>query len=289
MGRPERKDVDYFPFYVKNGRTLQILEGKYDCKGTGFFTNVLRFLSTRPDHHFLMAEESDRLWFFEETKCDEKSAIEMLNIMSLTGKINKELWSHQIIASQDYLDSVSDAYRKRTNEIVTMDEIFRHYNVNSRRNTHIAGFPAEETHSGEDKGQVTSADKPQSKVKESKVKKSRQAVAHFEFKVGPLLDHILKQCEIIEKLKQKSKPFNPYMWIQFHTNKSGHPQAILESLEGLIQYWDTVKTPWTYANNIMETKSQNYREADHLLQHYAFKKTFEINPRIKELLPEIGK
>ena len=48
MARPERKDVDYFPFYVKNGRTLQLLEGKYDCKGTGFFTNLLRFLSGRP-------------------------------------------------------------------------------------------------------------------------------------------------------------------------------------------------------------------------------------------------
>ncbi len=57
MARPERHDVDYFPFYVKDGRTLFILESKYGCMGTGFFTNVMRFLCQTPDHHFCIQDK----------------------------------------------------------------------------------------------------------------------------------------------------------------------------------------------------------------------------------------
>ena len=63
-GRKEKHTVDYFPFYVKDGRTLFILESKYGCKGTGFFTNVLRFLCLTPDHHICIsrAGNADRLF-----------------------------------------------------------------------------------------------------------------------------------------------------------------------------------------------------------------------------------
>ena len=92
MARPERKDADYFPFYAKDGRTLFILEDKYGCKGTGFFTNVLRFLTLEDDHHFCIKNEADKLYFFSKTKCDEESGIDMLNIMAKTGKIHSHLW-----------------------------------------------------------------------------------------------------------------------------------------------------------------------------------------------------
>ena len=50
MARPERHDAEYFPFYVKDGRTLFILENKFGCAGTGFFTNIMRLLTATPDH-----------------------------------------------------------------------------------------------------------------------------------------------------------------------------------------------------------------------------------------------
>ena len=128
MGRPERRDVDYFPFYAKDGRTLFILEDKYGCKGTGFFTNVLRFLALQTDHHFSIAEISDKLYFFSKTKCDEESGMDMLNIMASTGKIDMQLWKeHMVIASQDFLKSVEDAYRKRNNNIIGIDDIKAFY------------------------------------------------------------------------------------------------------------------------------------------------------------------
>lgn len=138
MGRKERRDVDYFPFFIKDGRTLFILEGKYQCKGTGFFTNLFRFLSRTPDHHFQIKDEADRLYFFASAKCDQESGSDMIKLMVTTGKLDKDLWEqHQALASQDFLDSIQDAYRKRSNACITMQEIKQFYGITS------AGNPAD--------------------------------------------------------------------------------------------------------------------------------------------------
>ena len=124
MARPERKNADYFPFYAKDGRTLFILEGKYRCKGTGFFTNVMRFLTLQDDHYFCISDETDQMYFLSKCHCDEDVGIDMLKIMVKTGKLDMDLWDQcKIIACQDLLDSLKDAYRKRSNNIITMDEI----------------------------------------------------------------------------------------------------------------------------------------------------------------------
>lgn len=150
MARPERKDVDYFPFYVKDGRTLFILESKYGCAGSGFFTNMMRFLCQTPDHHICLADEADRLFFFSKTKCDEESGTAMLDLMAKTGKIYAPLWvSSRVIVSPDLLASLKDAYLKRKNTIIALEDIVAAYTsitVSGTGNTEASELPAPETH-----------------------------------------------------------------------------------------------------------------------------------------------
>jgi len=144
MGRRERHDVDYFPFIVKDGKTLFILESKYQAKGTGFFTNVLRFLSLQTDHHFQFKDHSDRLWFFSKVKCDEESGEDMLNLMVETGKLDKALFDIGVLACEDFLINIADAYRKRINKCVTISEIRALYGITSAGNGKTTGRKAEE-------------------------------------------------------------------------------------------------------------------------------------------------
>ena len=127
MARPERHDCDYFPFIAKDGRTLYLLENKYEAKGTGFFTNVLRFLTLETDHHTSIVDEVDRMYFFSKCRVDAESGLDMLDIMSKTGKIDKELWDIRVIASQDLLNNLADAYRNRKNDIISMAKIKQKY------------------------------------------------------------------------------------------------------------------------------------------------------------------
>ena len=174
MARPERRDVDYFPFYIKDGKTLFILESKYGCKGTGFFTNLMRFLCRTPNHYFQIKSESDRMYLYAALKCDEVSGAEMLNIMAETGKIDKKLWeNYSIIASEDLINSLKPAYEKRKNAILNIAEIAK-----------IAVSDAENTVTGAEI-QVSVGNNPQTKVKKSKLKETK-----------------VKETEIPEHLKQ---------------------------------------------------------------------------------------
>jgi len=130
MARPESKTVAYFPFIVKDGDTLFLLENKYGCEGLGFFTGVMRFLSQTPDHHYCIKDEVKKMRFFATIKIDEAKGIDMLNIMSITGKINKVLWDgNRVIVSEDFLSSINDAYKKRVNKIITIREIVTFYEL----------------------------------------------------------------------------------------------------------------------------------------------------------------
>jgi hypothetical protein len=158
MGRPERHDADYFPFYVKDGKTLFILESKYGLQGIGFFTNLMRFLTRQTDHHICIKDESDRLYFFAQIRCPEDVGTDMINLMVKTGKIDSGLWhENHVIVSQDLLDSLRDAYKNRNNPIVEMDQIRVSYHINKVT-------PPENP--------ITSPDKPQRKLKETKGKEN---------------------------------------------------------------------------------------------------------------------
>lgn len=186
MARPERHDADYFPFYVKDGKTLFILESKYGLQGVGFFTNLMRFLTRQTDHHINIADESDRIYFFAQIKCPEDIGMDMINLMVKTGKINKELWTkYKIIASEDLLKSLEPAYKNRNNKIISIDEIIK--NVENREKTDCNELKSQEKHHIVENSKVrvsplinpityqdnpiTYRHNPQRKLKETKVNK----------------------------------------------------------------------------------------------------------------------
>lgn len=192
MARPERKNADYFPFYAKDGRTLFILEGKYRCKGTGFFTNVMRFLTLQDSHHFCIADETDQMYFFSKCHIDDVDGIIMLEIMVKTGKLDMDLWDeYKIIACQDLLDSLGDAYRKRTNNIITMDEI--------RVNAGVLGVSTAGN-------SVKGGDNPQSKVKYTKVKETKINIEPCPHqKIVEIYHQKLPMLSIVQNLSDELK------------------------------------------------------------------------------------
>ena len=134
MARPERHDADYFPFYAKDGRTLFLLQSHFGLEGIGFFTNLFRFLTLTPDHHICIQEESDQLYLFAKIGIEVKRGLEMIELMAKTSKIDAKLWQEKrVIVSEALLESLTDAYRRRSNNCITIDEI-RNYDFKSSGN-----------------------------------------------------------------------------------------------------------------------------------------------------------
>jgi hypothetical protein len=192
MARPERHDVDYFPFYVKEGKTLFILESKYGLQGIGFFTNLMRFLYKQPDHYICIKEESDRLYFFAQIHCQEDIGLDMINLMAKTGKIDLDLWEkNKVIASEDLLNSLLDAYKNRKNEIIKIDEIRVSYPDNP------VSYPD---------NPITYPDNTQTKLKKTKLKETKQSA----FDISTLPFFISKETweEFCAMRIEKKEPIN---------------------------------------------------------------------------------
>jgi hypothetical protein len=170
VGRPERHDADYFPFFVKRGKTLNILQSKFGLEGIGFFTNLMRFLALTPDHHYCIKDETDRMNFFAEIGIqDENRGLEMIELMVKTEKLERELWEkYRVIVSEAFLDSLKEAYKYRKNEIITIKEIKEKFFNPEVKPLNREGKPHTDDFPSEIQGHNT-----QSKVKKSKVKKSK--------------------------------------------------------------------------------------------------------------------
>jgi len=183
MARPERRDVDYFPFFVKRGKTLNILQSKYGLEGIGFFTNLMRFLSLTPDHHCCIEDECERMNFFAEIGMqDESKGIEMIELMVKTEKLDKDLWeNHKVIVCPVFILSIEDAYERRSNNIITIEAIRAKFQNPSSgvivpentENTDVSGVIVPENDTETPQTDQKYDNNPQSKVKKSKVKESK--------------------------------------------------------------------------------------------------------------------
>lgn len=173
MGRQERHDVDYFPFFVKDGRTLKLLEYYFKATGTGFFTNLMREFSKAYDHYIDISDPFDREMFFVDTKVNEEDGLKMIEMMVKTGKLDKVLWTEfKVLMSPDFLNSVEDAYRKRSNSCISAKKIRAVYGIGkNNKEEEIEKTPEENGNTPEQSGsnQDNGGSWPQSKVKESKV------------------------------------------------------------------------------------------------------------------------
>lgn len=98
----------------------------------------------------------------------------------------------------------------------------------------------------------------------------KKSSKHFSDLVGGYVESIRASCEGLEALfNAQGKDFNPYQWVQFQLKKQAHPQAIDESLAGLlvIAKKGEIKDLWGYCNAILKTKNQNVNEMMAMNEH----------------------
>lgn len=100
---------------------------------------------------------------------------------------------------------------------------------------------------------------------------------------------INQACDKIATLPPKQKKFDPFKWAQQQIGKSQHPGAIMESLDGLIMFWDSAHDPWSYASNILSKKNGNFNEQEAIACHEELKnmKTSQLEFLTQGLLREM--
>lgn len=117
MAREQRKDVDYFPHECVHGRKMHIIESKYGNDGYATWFKLLEQLGKANNHFIHIDDESVLMYLASVFRVQEEMLINILKDLAKLGAIDKVLYeNYNVIWSQKFVDSVSDAYRKRKTE-----------------------------------------------------------------------------------------------------------------------------------------------------------------------------
>lgn len=119
MARPQRNNVDYFPFFCKEGKSMFYIEQKYGNDGFATWVKILRELALADYHYLNLSDEINTMYLSAKCKIDKIVLENIINDLVKLGHFDSELWNeNQIIFSEKFVESISDAYKKRSNEII---------------------------------------------------------------------------------------------------------------------------------------------------------------------------
>lgn len=113
MARPIKQTVDYFPHFVKGGKTLFILESKYGNDGYAFWFKLLELLCDSDGHYYDCRNQSSWEFLLAKTHTNSEKSEQIITTLVGIGKIDAELWTKRIIWVDSLLENLLFFYEKR--------------------------------------------------------------------------------------------------------------------------------------------------------------------------------
>lgn len=155
MARPERNNVDYFPYLVDEGEKMYYIDQQYGNDGFATFVKILTSLAKTDFHYLDLSKRTTQMFLSAKCKVSTEILLNIITDLAELGKFNLMLWSeNKIIWCQDFIDSIQDAYKKRNNDCITFEGLLELLNSLGVRK--------------QGKSNLKSPVKPQSKVEYSK-------------------------------------------------------------------------------------------------------------------------
>lgn len=166
MARPERNDVDYFPFLCKEGKAMFYIEQNYGNDGYASWVKMLRQLSVTNYHYLNLQDKVEFMFLSSKCRVSQDTLNSIIQDLCDLGEFNSELWlENRILFSEKLVGTLKDAYDKRNNNCITLSSLL----------TLLESKGVRKLSNGTEK----SVNNPQTKVKESKVKNIYASFDHL--------------------------------------------------------------------------------------------------------------
>lgn len=127
MARPERKTVDYFPHYISDGKKMFFIEQKYGNDGYSTWFKILESLASTDNHFLNLNNKMDLMFLSAKCRVTDEVLLSILNDLSELGEIDHFLWLNKIVYSNKFIESIQDAYSRRSNKCFDYDSFCKHY------------------------------------------------------------------------------------------------------------------------------------------------------------------
>lgn len=127
MARPERNNVDYFPFYCEDGNKMFYIEETYGNDGFATFIKLLRELAKTNYHYLDLSKATTVMFLSAKCKVTKETLLSIINDLVDLGKFDSVLWNeNKVVWCNDFVESIQDAYERRKNECITYEGLILH-------------------------------------------------------------------------------------------------------------------------------------------------------------------
>jgi hypothetical protein len=123
MARPRKMTIEYFPHFVHSGKTLFVLESNFGNDGYAFWFKLLELLGKTEFHLFDCGNSANWRFLLAKTRVDEQTATEIINTLVDLEAIDREFWQEKKIYSENFVQNISDVYKKRAVALPTKERI----------------------------------------------------------------------------------------------------------------------------------------------------------------------
>ena len=139
MARPERKNVDYFPHYISHGSKMQYLHNKFGNDGYAVWYKMMEKLAKADNHFIDLSDEINLELFADYCLVDIDALNSIINFLCRCNWMHKKLWNdHKVVYSPEFLESVKDAYKRRSNVCINTQGVELMY-YNNPQGTELMG------------------------------------------------------------------------------------------------------------------------------------------------------
>jgi hypothetical protein len=122
MARPERNNVDYFPFLCKEGKAMFYIEKTYGNDGYAAWVRILRQLAVTNFHYINLSDKVELMYLSSRCNISSETLIKIINDLCDLDEFDKDLWvQNSIIYSHKFIKNIQDAYKKRNNKCLSYD------------------------------------------------------------------------------------------------------------------------------------------------------------------------
>lgn len=132
MARPIRNDIDYFPHPVNHGKKMFFIRQRYGAEGYAVWFMLLEELGKSNFHFLDLQSEVEFLYLSANFGVSENLILEIIELLVKLEEFDAELWREKILWNQKFTDSIKDAYKKRSNEVITKSELIEFLEAKGR-------------------------------------------------------------------------------------------------------------------------------------------------------------
>ena len=123
MARPTKATVDYFPHTTEHGKTMFILQSLWGNDGYAVWFKILERLGSLEGHYIDCRDISEWEFLMAHCRVDTDTLTAILDKCAGINAIDTSLWRQKLIYSQNFVDGIKDAYRRRPTKLPTRESV----------------------------------------------------------------------------------------------------------------------------------------------------------------------